>query len=126
MGAQLETSGSGNHFVEFGTLTLAKDDLNLKAGVYFALLSHSGSRGSGSEVASYYSNLAISLHPELPKDLMHLAWLDLNTSEGQEYWKAMELMGKYAAANHHLIHKHIIKHLGVDVLLDIENHHNFA
>ena len=38
----------------------------------------------------------------------------------------MELMGQYAAANHHLIHKHIARHLGAEVLLDLENHHNFA
>jgi tRNA-splicing ligase RtcB len=38
----------------------------------------------------------------------------------------MELMGRYAAANHELIHVHIAKALGVEVLLDIENHHNYA
>src|ERR1041385_5741846 len=38
----------------------------------------------------------------------------------------MELMGRYAAANHALIHQHIAKRLGAQVLLDIENHHNFA
>ncbi len=44
---QLGTSGSGNHFVEFGLLTLAERDggLGLGAGEYVALLSHSGSRG---------------------------------------------------------------------------------
>jgi tRNA-splicing ligase RtcB (3'-phosphate/5'-hydroxy nucleic acid ligase) len=35
-------------------------------------------------------------------------------------------MGKYAAANHALIHRHIARALGVEVLLDLENHHNFA
>jgi tRNA-splicing ligase RtcB (3'-phosphate/5'-hydroxy nucleic acid ligase) len=35
-------------------------------------------------------------------------------------------MGKYAAANHALIHAHIHRALGADVLLDLENHHNFA
>jgi tRNA-splicing ligase RtcB len=38
----------------------------------------------------------------------------------------MELMGKYAAANHACIHKHVTNHLGSNVLLDVENHHNFA
>lgn len=123
---QLGTSGSGNHFAEFGTLTLDRDDLGLKAGVYVALLSHSGSRGTGAGVAEHYSKLAMSKHPELPKELLHLAWLDLDSQEGQEYWLAMELMGRYAAANHELIHRHMAKHLGVNVLLDIENHHNFA
>jgi tRNA-splicing ligase RtcB (3'-phosphate/5'-hydroxy nucleic acid ligase) len=123
---QLGSSGSGNHFVEFGTLTLNRDELGLKAGVYCALLSHSGSRGTGGEVATYYSKLAMHLHPELPRELLHLAWLDLNSDAGQEYWQAMELMGKYAAANHYLIHREIAKLLGARVLLDIENHHNFA
>src|SRR5262249_51001191 len=45
---------------------------------------------------------------------------------GQEYWAAMELMGRYAAANHELIHASVAQSLGVDVRLDIENHHNFA
>ena len=124
--AQLGTSGSGNHFVEFGSLTLEQEDLGLKAGTYLALLSHSGSRGTGNEIATYYSKLAMNIHPELPKELMHLAWLSLDSELGQEYFTAMNLMGCYAAANHSLIHKHIAEHLGVEVLLDVENHHNFA
>ena len=38
----------------------------------------------------------------------------------------MNLMGRYAAANHALIHRHIARKLGAEVILDIENHHNFA
>lgn len=124
--SQLGTSGSGNHFVEYGTLTLDRDELGLKAGVYLALLSHSGSRGTGALVADHYSKLAMSLHPELPRHLKHLAWLDLDTEAGQEYWAAMNLMGRYAAANHSIIHRSIARALGADVLLDVENHHNFA
>jgi tRNA-splicing ligase RtcB len=77
-------------------------------------------------VAQHYSKLARAQHPELPQELSHLAWLDLASEVGQEYWMAMELMGEYAAANHALIHSHIARALGVEVLLDIENHHNFA
>ncbi len=123
---QLGTSGSGNHFVEFGTLTLDRDDLGLAAGVYLALLSHSGSRGTGAAVCEHYSRVAKNLHPELPRELINLAWLDLNSEAGAEYWGAMNLMGEYAAANHACIHREIARHLGADVLLDIENHHNFA
>ncbi len=123
---QLGTSGSGNHFVEFGTLTVPASGLGLAPGTYLALLSHSGSRGTGGDIATHYSRLAARLHPELPKELVHLAWLDLDSEEGQEYWQAMELMGRYAAANHQLIHRAIARNLGVQVLLDLENHHNFA
>jgi tRNA-splicing ligase RtcB len=123
---QLGTSGSGNHFVEFGILSLDQDDLGLKAGEHLALLSHSGSRGTGNLVANHYSSLAKDLHLELPQELAHLAWLNLDTQEGQEYWQSMELMGRYAAANHELIHRHVAQNLGAEVLLDLENHHNFA
>jgi len=68
----------------------------------------------------------VKKHPELPKELQRLAWLSLDEAEGREYWDAMELMGGYAAANHACIHKHVAANLGVDVLLDLENHHNFA
>jgi len=124
--SQLGTSGSGNHFVEFGTLTIARDGLALPPGEYLALLSHSGSRGVGAAVCKHYSDLAMRMRPDLPREMKHLAWLDLESSEGNEYWNAMELMGRYAAANHALIHRHIAKHLGVSVMLDLENHHNFA
>jgi tRNA-splicing ligase RtcB len=128
--AQLGTSGSGNHFAEFGHLTLLNEEaareLHLEPGTYLALLSHSGSRGTGATIANHFSRLAMSLHPSLPKDLKHLAWLDLDTEAGQEYWQAMNLMGRYAAANHACIHRHMAKALGAKVLADIENHHNFA
>jgi tRNA-splicing ligase RtcB len=130
--AQLGTSGSGNHFVEFGTLTVKEPQagapvpLPLPPGEYVALLSHSGSRGTGAAVCDQYSKLAMEQHPELAKEHKHLAWLSLDSGEGAEYWAAMELMGRYAAANHALIHRHIAEHLGVQVLLDVENHHNFA
>ena len=127
--AQLGTSGSGNHFVEYGTLEVfarGAEPLGVAPGEYLALLSHSGSRGTGASVAGYYSRLAMDLHPELPKQLRHLAWLDLSSEAGQEYWRAMQLMGRYAAANHACIHRHLAKTLGVEVLADVENHHNFA
>jgi len=124
--AQLGTSGSGNHFVEFGLLEVLDADAGLPPGTYLALLSHSGSRGTGALVCDYYSKVAQQLHRDLPGELRHLAWRDLDRHEGREYWAAMELMGRYAAANHACIHRQIARHLGVEVLLDVENHHNFA
>lgn len=144
--AQLGTSGSGNHFVEFGVLTITEEDVarrggaaaeadsgfgsgwrfSLPAGEYLALLSHSGSRGTGAAVCDYYSKLAMKQRPELPKDLAYLAWLDLDSEPGREYWNAMNLMGEYAAANHECIHKHVIRALGAEAVAYVENHHNFA
>jgi len=77
-------------------------------------------------VCDYYSKIAFAQFPDLPGELKRLAWLSLESQEGQEYWNAMELMGRYAAANHACIHHHIAENLGAQVLLDLENHHNFA
>lgn len=123
---QLGSSGGGNHFAEFGELVLDKTELGLEPGRYLALLTHSGSRGVGMAVANHYSALAMDLHPELPKELRHLAWLDMDSEAGREYWEAMSLMGRYAAANHDCIHREVARHLGGQVLADVENHHNFA
>jgi tRNA-splicing ligase RtcB len=124
--AQLGTSGTGNHFVEWGELTVAGGVLqDVPEGRYLALLSHSGSRGFGSGVADYYSKLAMT-KTKLPHEARHLAWLDLNQDEGQEYWIAMNLAGEYASANHHEIHNKIARDLGLQPMLRIENHHNFA
>jgi tRNA-splicing ligase RtcB len=124
--AQLGTSGSGNHFVEFGVFEASEQIHGLAPGDYVALLSHSGSRGTGAAVCQYYSKIALEQHPDLPREVKHLAWLSLHSEPGKEYWDAMELMGRYAAANHALIHQHVADNLGAEVLLDIENHHNFA
>jgi tRNA-splicing ligase RtcB len=125
---QLGTSGSGNHFVEFGLLSIANRDeeLGLEAGQHVALLSHSGSRGAGAAVCSTYSAIAQARLPEELKELGRLAWLDLNTEAGREYWAAMNLMGEYAAANHSVIHRNVAKLLGAQIIAGVENHHNFA
>src|SRR5215467_8826096 len=125
--SQLGTSGSGNHFVEFGLFTAHSKINELEAGTYVALLSHSGSRGTGAAVCDHYSKLAFGrCRAGLPSELLRLAWLPMDSQEGQDYWNAMELMGQYAAANHACIHRHVAEHLGAQVLLDLENHHNFA
>ncbi|HEY2580223.1 MAG TPA: RtcB family protein [Mucilaginibacter sp.] len=124
--AQLGTSGTGNHFVEWGELTVAEGVLEgIPAGKYLALLSHSGSRGFGGNIAGYYSKIAMT-KTKLPPEAKHLAWLDLDKDEGQEYWIAMNLAGEYASANHHEIHNKIAKALNHAPLMMIENHHNFA
>jgi tRNA-splicing ligase RtcB len=124
--AQLGTSGTGNHFVEWGELTISDGALEgIPAGNYLALLSHSGSRGFGGSIADHYSKIAMT-KTKLPTEAKHLAWLDLDKDEGQEYWIAMNLAGEYASANHHEIHNKIAKALNLNPIMRIENHHNFA
>lgn len=125
--SQLGTSGGGNHFVEFGIveITQPNNDLGLEPGEYFALLSHSGSRGLGATIARHYTKLAMA-ETKLPREAKHLAWLDLDTELGQEYWEAMTLAGNYASANHHQIHERMSVGLRANPIARVENHHNFA
>lgn len=123
---QLGSSGSGNHFVEFGLVTLYENNaLHIPEGTYVALLSHSGSRGLGANIAQFYTQRAMETC-RLPKQVQHLAWLDLETETGQEYWQGMTLAGDYAKACHDQIHHHLGKALGLKPLAKVENHHNFA
>ena len=123
---QLGTSGSGNHFVEFGTFSLGKADLGLEPGEYLAVLSHSGSRGAGAQIAGHFSKLAEKLHPHLHPSAKKLAWLSLTEAEGEDYWQAMSLAGRYALANHEIIHARLAKALDVQPLVSVCNSHNLA
>lgn len=123
---QLGSSGSGNHFVEFGVVELAPGNrFGLAAGHYVGLLSHSGSRGFGAAIAQEYTQVAMQAC-RLPRGAQHLAWLDLHQSSGQDYWLAMNLAGDYAKACHEVIHRKLSKALGIKAHFTIENHHNFA
>jgi tRNA-splicing ligase RtcB len=124
---QLGTSGGGNHFVEWGILDILQEDksLNIPKGKYVALLSHSGSRGLGATIAGYYTRLAKE-KCVLPREAANLAYFDLNSEEGLEYWIAMNLAGAYASACHQVIHDRLTKAIGAELLGRVENHHNFA
>ncbi len=125
--SQLGSSGGGNHFVEFGILEFEQDDaaLNIPKGKYVALLTHSGSRGFGATVAGHYTKMAKAVC-KLPEVAANLAYLDMSSELGKEYWIAMNLAGDYASACHEIIHNKLQKALGATVLAKVENHHNFA
>lgn len=125
---QLGTSGSGNHFVEWGSLTVDDhvEELDLPPGKYLALLSHSGSRALGATIAQTYTTIARQRHARLDKKYQELAWLGLDGEAGQSYWLAMNLAGDYASANHAVIHERVLAAAGLTAVATVENHHNFA
>lgn len=125
---QLGTSGGGNHFVEWTSLTVHEENsLGVEPGRYIALVSHSGSRGVGYVVANWYTEVAQQYCAFLPPELRRLAWLEYQTSAAEEYELAMNLAGDFARANHEVIHGRISAALGTDLVAGtLENHHNFA
>ena len=126
---QMGTSGTSNHFAEWAALTVLEDSprLKLAAGeTRLCFVTHSGSRGVGGTIAQEYTRIAKSLHPELPKQYLELAWLSMDSDAGQEYWLAMNVAGDFAAACHRTIHETVIAAAGLRVTAYGENHHNFA
>jgi tRNA-splicing ligase RtcB len=120
---QLGSSGGSNHFCDLVVGTCLDGSLPEK---FVALMTHSGSRGTGKNVADYYvakADQQTSENYSVPKGY---GWLGMDTVLGQEYWQAMNLMGEYASANHQIIHDRFAKLLGSDYSDVFENHHNFA
>jgi len=127
---QLGSSGSGNHFADLmtGRILKEKDWLPLNKGDSFvALLTHSGSRGTGHQIATHFKDIAENETQKRTKGISkNYSWLNLDEDPGCEYWSAMQLMGRYSSANHELIHKHFAKESGIEIIDSYENHHNFA
>jgi tRNA-splicing ligase RtcB len=126
---QLGTSGTSNHFAEWAALTALEDwpQLGLQAGeTRLCFVTHSGSRGVGANIAREYTRLAKLAQPQLPRQYQELAWLDLDSEAGQEYWTAMQVAGDFASANHQTIHQTVIAAAGLEAAAFVENHHNFA
>ncbi|MCL2610277.1 MAG: RtcB family protein [Defluviitaleaceae bacterium] len=121
---QLGTLGGGNHFIE---IQKGND-----GHIWFML--HSGSRNLGKTVAEYYNKLAIELNKkwsdDVPKNL-ELAFLPIDTKEGQTYINEMLYCQDFAKQNRDLMAYHILQSMqevmgNVEALLEYNAHHNFA
>lgn len=93
---QLGTLGGGNHFIE-----IQRDSEG-----FIWVMIHSGSRNIGFRVAKHYNELAISLnekwHSAVPKQ-WELAYLPLDSEEGQAYMLEMNYCVDFALANRSLM-----------------------
>lgn len=93
---QLGTLGGGNHFIE-----IQKDEDD-----YIWIMIHSGSRNLGKKVCDYYNKFAKELnerwHSSVPKE-WDLAFLPLDTDEGQAYMAEMQYCVDFALSNRKLM-----------------------
>ena len=115
---QLGTLGGGNHFIEF------QED---EEGNLWVML-HSGSRNFGLKTANVYHALAQKKceqwHVQLPdKDL---AFLPVDTVEGEEYFTAMNYCLEFAKANRDLMLRNILSCLETEPVSSVNIHHNYA
>jgi tRNA-splicing ligase RtcB (3'-phosphate/5'-hydroxy nucleic acid ligase) len=106
---QVGTLGGGNHFIE---IQKGSDGL-------IWIMVHSGSRNIGKQVADHYNRMAISLNEKwkspIPKSAQ-LAYLPIDSPQGQQYIREMQYCIDFAFANRRLMMKNIQdvfeKHLG--------------
>ncbi|MBI2941319.1 MAG: RtcB family protein [Chloroflexi bacterium] len=124
---QLGTSGAGNHFAELVVgEVLDPEALPDFPARFSALLTHSGSRGLGSSIASHFGRVATQETARKARVPRMYEWLDLDSQPGQDYWTAMELAGAFAKANHEVIHAAFARRSGLKPVAVVQNHHNFA
>lgn len=98
---QLGTLGGGNHFIEIQKGTDG----------YIWIMLHSGSRNIGYKVAKHYNKIAVDLnekwHSKVPKS-WELAYLPIDSNEGQQYLTEMRFCVSFALANRKLMMNRIV------------------
>ena len=109
--SQLGTIGSGNHYVDI----FVDDQDRVWVGVHF------GSRGFGHKVATYF----IKAGGGKPRDIYPIV-LDVNSTVGQDYLRAMTLAGKYAYCGRNWVCNKVAYLLQANIVEEVHNHHNFA
>ena len=126
---QIGTLGGGNHFIE----------LQVDEDGYLGIMIHSGSRHLGKAICDYSHKVARELNNQwysaVPEEY-RLAFLPVNTKEGQQYIHWMNLAMDYAYENRQkmmdctmeIVSKYIKKYVGMSVEYGetINCHHNYA
>ncbi len=125
----LGTLGTGNHFIEL-CVEIDNPDSNIWVVI------HSGSRGLGNRIGSYFTKLAGELcakwHVALPnKDL---GYFPAGTQEFDDYISCLDLAQKFAWQNREIMMRRVLDAIGAGygdagytgVPVQIHMHHNYA
>jgi tRNA-splicing ligase RtcB len=120
---QIGTLGGGNHFIE----------IQKGSDGHIWIMIHSGSRNFGLKIAKYYNDLAIELNKKWHTSVdpkLELAFLPIDSEEGQAYIREMNYAVEFALANRELMMDRIadILHLETGCNFDepINIAHNYA
>ncbi len=98
---QIGTLGGGNHFIE-----IQKGDDG-----YIWIMIHSGSRNLGKQVADHYNKIAVELNAKWFSSVeksADLAFLPIDSEEGQDYLREMQYCVEFALANRKLMMQKIL------------------
>jgi tRNA-splicing ligase RtcB len=120
--SQIGTLGGGNHFIE----------IQKGSDGFIWVMLHSGSRNFGLKTATEYHKKAQSLCEKWLSDIpdKDLAFLPLDTQEGQEYLTAMNYCLDFAYANRALMMDRVLEifrdKTGATKQDEVNIHHNYA
>ncbi len=116
--SHLGTQGDGNHFLFVGKSKLTGNTM---------VISHHGSRGVGARLFSKAMKIAEKYRKKLsPETLKQNAWIPIDTYEGEEYWKALQIIREWTKQNHTCIHNAIAEKSGFQIQNRFWNEHNFV
>lgn len=121
---QLGTLGGGNHFIE----------LQKGSDGHVWLMIHSGSRNIGLKVAKHYNQLAKKINQKAVTQVPNehdLAYLPLDSSEGEEYSVAMNFCLEFAKASREMMAEKFYRAFmevtsSAKILETVHIHHNYA
>jgi tRNA-splicing ligase RtcB len=129
---QLGTLGTGNHFIEVCT-----EIDNPESHLWVVI--HSGSRGFGNRIGTYFTKLAGDLCKKWSINLPNkdLGYLPAGTSEFDDYLTAVQLAQKFAWTNREIMMRRVLDAIGAGINFEagpeanpvpamIHMHHNYA
>ena len=116
--AQLGTQGDGNHFLFVGKSKKTGNTV---------MVTHHGSRGVGAGLYSKGMKIAERYRQMLsPDTLKQNAWIPYDTEDGEEYWKALQIIRDWTKQNHTCIHNAVAEKLNIEIKDRFWNEHNFV
>lgn len=116
--AHFATQGDGNHFAYAGMLKSTGET---------ALVTHHGSRSPGARLYDRGMKVANWFRETLsPDTLKDNAWIPADTSEGEAYWDALQIVRRWTKENHYALHDMAAERLCTKVADRFWNEHNFV
>lgn len=114
----LGTQGDGNHFLFVGISERTGDTI---------LVTHHGSRGVGSDLFKAGMKEAEKFRAKISPDTDKInAWIPYNTLQGEEYWKALQIVREWTKLNHEVIHNKVASIVKATNDYRFWNEHNFV
>ncbi|MGI9245012.1 MAG: RtcB family protein, partial [Verrucomicrobiales bacterium] len=91
------------------------------------LVTHHGSRGLGAQLYKRGQNAAEKHTRKIATNIPNAAaWIDFDTDAGQDYWEALQYVGRWTKANHQSIHARFLERSGGARVTEFGNEHNFV